>query len=85
MGASWDGMANSATTTLSLRISGMHCDHCVRAVDAALTQLPGVLKRDVRVGSADVELDEGSTGRADLFDAIRRAGPFDLIEFSVSE
>jgi copper chaperone len=39
----------------TIRIQGMSCGHCVRAVDAALRKLPGVQVVRVAVGEAVVE------------------------------
>jgi copper chaperone CopZ len=47
---------------LTVRISGMTCVQCVRAVNTALTAVPGITAADVRVGSATIEHD----GRATL-------------------
>jgi copper chaperone len=51
-----------------LRIDGMSCQHCVRAVFTALTPVEGILSADVSIGSAVVEHD----GRATV-DALRAA------------
>jgi mercuric reductase len=32
-------------TTITLRISGMTCEHCVRAVENALNAIPGIAAR----------------------------------------
>lgn len=50
--------------THAFDISGMTCDHCVRAVKKALEGVPGVRRADVRVGHADVESED--TVRKDL-------------------
>jgi copper chaperone len=41
--------------TTALRIDGMSCDHCVRAVKQALEAVPGVTHAEVEVGAARVE------------------------------
>jgi copper chaperone len=41
--------------TTALRIDGMSCDHCVRAVRQALEAVPGVTRAEVEVGAARVE------------------------------
>ncbi len=58
--------------TLSLAIDGMSCGHCVKAVQQALAEVPGVAGADVALGSATVEL--GSATPAQVMDAIRDAG-----------
>ena len=51
-----------------LRLHGMTCQHCVRAVFTALTPVEGVLSAEVAIGRVDVEHD----GRATI-DALRAA------------
>ncbi len=54
--------------TLDVRIDGMTCQHCIRAVFTALTAVEGVQHADVQLGRVTIEHD----GRATL-DAVRRA------------
>lgn len=56
-----------------LKIEGMTCGHCVRAVQQALSSVPGVRKADVEVGHAHVEADDTVT-REKLVDAIDEEG-----------
>jgi copper chaperone CopZ len=51
-----------------LRIGGMSCQHCVRAVFTALTPVPGITSANVSIGAATIEHD----GRATV-DALRAA------------
>ena len=51
-----------------LRISGMSCQHCVRAVFTALTPVEGIHSADVTIGHATIEHD----GRVTM-DALREA------------
>jgi len=51
-----------------LRIAGMSCQHCVKAVFTALTPVEGILSADVAIGSAIIEHD----GRV-TFEALREA------------
>jgi copper chaperone CopZ len=51
-----------------LRIAGMSCQHCVKAVFTALTPVEGILSADVAIGSAVIEHD----GRV-TFEALREA------------
>jgi copper chaperone CopZ len=51
-----------------LRVLGMTCQHCVRAVFTALTPVEGVLAADVAIGRVDVEHDGRTT-----VDALRAA------------
>lgn len=43
---------------LELKIDGMSCSHCIKAVQGALEGLPGVTVKDVEVGRAEVEVAE---------------------------
>lgn len=56
-----------------LTITGMTCVHCKRAVFTALAGVPGVMRADVAMGSAEVEHD-GSVNRSTLREAIAVAG-----------
>jgi copper chaperone len=59
--------------TIEIQITGMSCQHCVRAVREALSAIP-------RVTSAAVDLDtgtariEGEAAVPDLIQAVRDAG-----------
>ncbi|MCC7195971.1 MAG: heavy-metal-associated domain-containing protein [Gemmatimonadaceae bacterium] len=46
---------------MTMRIEGMSCGHCVKAVSKALGALPGVAVDKVEVGSATVTFDPGAT------------------------
>lgn len=59
---------------VTMTIEGMSCQHCVRAVDAALREVPGVAVEAVGVGSATVALDPAATSREAVADAVRDAG-----------
>jgi len=47
--------------TLSLRLTGMSCAHCVRAVREALGSIDGLRVDDVTVGEARVAVDAPGT------------------------
>jgi copper chaperone CopZ len=47
--------------TFELKIEGMTCGHCVRAVEEALSEVPGVESATVEIGSARVEADDSVT------------------------
>ena len=51
-----------------VRIAGMSCQHCVRAVFTALTPVEGIHSADVTIGHATIEHD----GRVTM-DALREA------------
>ncbi len=57
----------------TLKISGMSCAHCTRAVFTALSGVPGIARADVRIGTVEVEHD-GSVTLAALKEAVETAG-----------
>jgi copper chaperone CopZ len=59
---------------VTMRIDGMSCGHCVRAVEEALRALPGVELERVAIGEATVAFDPARTSRAELDEAVRDAG-----------
>jgi len=56
-----------------VRIDGMSCQHCVRAVFTALAAVDGISRADVTIGAADVEHD-GSVTIERLTEAVLVAG-----------
>jgi len=58
----------------SLQINGMHCDACVRRVNAALAKTEGVLSSDVKIGRADVQFDESKVSPDQIAAAIEKIG-----------
>lgn len=60
-------------TTHELKIEGMTCGHCVRAVEQALAAVPGVKKAEVAIGTAKVETD-AQVARSALVAAIEEEG-----------
>ena len=60
--------------TTVLKIDGMSCGHCVKAVTMALQDLPGVHVKDVTVGTATIEADDTIVELAQLAQAIDEAG-----------
>lgn len=63
----------TSTFSVTLAIEGMSCGHCVRAVTEALSAVPGVTTQSVTVGSARVELTNGTTA-VEAVSAVERAG-----------
>jgi len=63
-----------ATTTL--KVTGMTCGHCVKAVTQALESVDGVRQAKVELGAgrATVEYDEGRTSPAVLASAVADEG-----------
>ncbi len=42
---------------MRVRVEGMTCQHCVRAVFTALAAVDGIARADVRIGSVEIEHD----------------------------
>jgi copper chaperone len=63
-------------TTTNLRVTGMSCGHCVRAVAEALEGLEGVTKAKVTLegGRAEVEHDAERAPASALVAAVREEG-----------
>lgn len=57
-------------------IDGMHCMHCVKSVNDALSKTDGVTHVDVSLneGKATVEYDETKTNVVALIDAVEAQG-----------
>ena len=59
----------------TLKIDGMVCETgCVKAVNDALTKLPGVTDKKVELGKAIVKFDESKLKKSDIVSAIEKAG-----------
>lgn len=58
----------------TLTIGGMSCQHCVRAVREALTELPGVALARVDVGSAEFDFDPAQQSLDQIKAAVVDAG-----------
>ena len=72
-------------TKLNILISGMHCEACVGVIREDIKALPGVRACEVRVGQAEVSFDAEVTAKADLLNAIRASGSFEVRGFSTTE
>ncbi|MCC6678455.1 MAG: heavy-metal-associated domain-containing protein [Phycisphaerales bacterium] len=73
-------MPTAATTTISLTIFDMSCDHCVRSVTRALTATPGIKIRSISLGSAIIEASDGGAAAVAALDEVgypARATPMD--------
>ena len=57
-----------------VRVDGMTCQHCVRAVDQRLRKTPGVEVTGVTIGSADVQFDPSRTSVDEISEAIADEG-----------
>jgi copper chaperone len=49
---------------MRVRVEGMTCQHCVRAVFTALAAVDGIARADVRIGSVEIEHDGSVTVEA---------------------
>ena len=58
----------------SLQISGMHCDACVRRVNAALAKTEGIVSAEVKIGRADVQFDPSKVTPDQIAAAIEKIG-----------
>ena len=65
--------------TRTLKIDGMSCGHCVRAVRDALGEVPGVQVERVDVGTATVQFDPAVARPEQIAEAVRDAG-YDVAE-----
>ena len=59
--------------TVNLKVAGMTCGHCVRAVEQALSEVPGAKVESVQVGRAKVAMDD-AVPIGVLIDAVSDAG-----------
>ena len=59
-----------------IRVEGMHCHKCERAIQKALSALPGVheVEVDFASGQASVLFDRAATQVSDLMEAVNAAG-----------
>ena len=70
------GADAGTTSTADLELQGMHCASCVRTIEGALTQVPGVADAQVNYGTerATVSYDPTQVGVADLEKAVDDSG-----------
>jgi len=61
-------------TTTTLKIEGMSCGHCVKAVQSALEGVAGTRVERVDIGSALIEHDSAQVTPADLAGVVTEAG-----------
>ncbi|ARF14619.1 copper chaperone CopZ [Sporosarcina ureae] len=63
-------------TTTTLNVKGMTCNHCVQAVEGALTELSGVERAlvDLKANSVAVEYDESVVTVEQMTEAIEDQG-----------
>jgi copper chaperone CopZ len=61
-------------TRFVLQIDGMHCGGCVRRVQKALEDIPGVTVDKVEVGTASGAFDPADTDVHELMQSVARLG-----------
>lgn len=61
-------------TSLTLRIDGMSCGHCLNAVNRALSAMAGVEVVSVTMGRADLRVDPDRVAADEVVAAVARAG-----------
>lgn len=59
---------------VTLKVGGMSCGHCVKAVEQALRSVEGVQLEQLAIGSATVSFDPTRTTVGALIDAVADAG-----------
>ncbi len=59
---------------MTLIVSGMTCDHCVKAVTDAVSDVPGVESVAVDLDGGRVTVDGGDVDRTAVVEAISEAG-----------
>lgn len=72
-------MGLMAETTHTLKIKGMTCGSCVKAIKETLCKEKGVKSCEVEIGSAKITLDEKANLKESDFKALlKKAGGFEL-------
>ena len=61
-------------TKATIHIDGMSCQHCVMRVKRAIEGLAGISNLSVEIGTANVTFDEAKVQKADIENAVVRAG-----------
>ena len=65
---------------LHLKIEGMTCQHCVRAVEQRLRGTPGIEVEKVEIGSADIKYNAQAMTVDDIANAIADEGYTAFVE-----
>jgi copper chaperone len=60
--------------SLTLKIDGMTCGHCVRAVEDALRRTPGVEVGQVAIGSAELRYDPAALSEERIAEVLADEG-----------
>ena len=67
-------------TSVTYQVTGMTCEHCVRAVEGRLRKTPGVEVLNVAIGSADVRYDATAMSIDDIAELIADEGYTAFVE-----
>ena len=59
---------------ITMKIEGMTCGHCVKAVDKALRAVDGVTVENVAIGNATVSFDSSAVSEARIAEAVSDEG-----------
>ncbi|MCX8151613.1 MAG: heavy metal translocating P-type ATPase [Archaeoglobaceae archaeon] len=59
---------------LKVRIEGMSCAMCVKAVEKTLRSIPGIVEFNLTIGSARILYDPRSVSKEEILEAIRKLG-----------
>jgi copper chaperone CopZ len=59
---------------ITLKIYGMHDDHCVKQIKKVIDNLEGVTSSEVYIAQARVQVDESMAAEYDLIKAIHTIG-----------
>ena len=65
---------HNSTSTVRLRIDGMHCASCVTSIERSLSDVPGVDAANVNLTTATAIVQGHDLHEADLIAAVLRVG-----------
>jgi len=70
------GCHNAELSTITLRVEGMSCSHCQKAVEQAVRALPGVMSAEADLGAKTLKLvfDNTKSTLSDIKTAVEDAG-----------
>lgn len=61
-------------STMTMKVDGMSCGHCVMSVERALSEIEGVKVEQVKIGSAVVQFDAAKVSASKIAEAVEDAG-----------
>ncbi len=71
-----------ALSTLTINITGMHCNSCIQQIESALREVDGLKSIQVALGEAVVTLDDSRTSKREIITAICQDGRFTVVGFT---